>query len=215
MPWESSEGGLFGRWWATMTAINFKGRPFFSAAAAEGKDAMPAVLFSTVTGALLGAVFGTFFLIALSIGGAAMANVVSDMKGGAAAAPRVGLTGVGLGVALLVGAIVVCTIGGFIGPWLLGGLHHLALLIVGAVGEGRGYGDTVRVSAYAQAGSYLWLPIPVIGSLIAIIFNLMGHVSGYDEVHRCGEGKAFLAWLSPLLMSCCGCCLWFGAMLSL
>jgi hypothetical protein len=76
-------------------------------------------------------------------------------------------------------------------------------MIFGGVGQGKGYSDTVRAHAYAQSAAYMWLPIPFVGWMISLVFSIINHVTGYDETHRCGGGKAFLAWATPVLICCC------------
>jgi hypothetical protein len=202
VPWEAEGGSFLGKWWQTLTAANFRGREFF-AAVAEGQDAMTATVFSAVTylfaAAALLAVGGAIFALFLT---AIVASVGSKAAGVA-----------GLGAAVLaaygVGLVVAMGLAGFIGPWLIGGIHHLVLLLVSGVGPGRGYTDSVRVTAYGSAAALLFLPIPFVGSMVSLTFNAINHVTGYDLVHNCGGGKAFLAWVSPVLVSCCCQCMFW------
>jgi len=196
VPWESG-GGLLSRWWATMTAVSFRGRELF-AAARESDDAVRACMFSMTTGTMFGAVLGLFYVILLAIWGAAVMAFVPHRLGLSAAS-----VGLGAGVLLWLGCIVMGCVGGFIGPWIMGGIHHLVLAILGGVGQGKGYAHSVRVNAYAQSAAYLWVPIPVLGGLVSLVFSAKNHVEGYDVTHGCGGGKAFLAWVSPFLCCCC------------
>jgi hypothetical protein len=201
VPWESPHGGLFGRWWETMTAANFKGRELF-AAVGQSDDAMSACLFSMATGAVAGAVIGLFYMVIIGIWGTAMLAIFGSLGlgklGGAAA-------GVGIGIVFLfvVGLMIAYAVFGFIGPWVVGGFHHLVLMMVSGVGPGKEYSHTVRVNAYASAAALLFMPVPLMGGLIVLVFNIINHVTGYDQVHRCGGGKAFLAWVSPVFLCCC------------
>jgi hypothetical protein len=207
VPWESESGGFLNRWWETLTATNFKGRQFY-AAVAQGDDAMSAVLFSTVTHLIIAAA-------ALAIGGALMALFFTAFIGmaGSAGGPRAAAALAGTSVAIFamygLGVIFVAGLVGFVGPWLTGGLHHLCLLMVGGVGDGKGYMDTVRVNAYGGASAMLFYPIPGVGPLVFLAFHAINHVTGYDVVHDCGGGKAFLAWVAPMFVGCCcNCMLW-------
>ena len=104
VPWESEDGSLLGRWWETMSAVNFNGRPFY-AAAAHSKDAMPAVIFSTISGAFVGLVGALISLVLFGIWGAAMTSLASEIGGpGAKAAPSFGLAGLGVGLAMAAGS---------------------------------------------------------------------------------------------------------------
>jgi hypothetical protein len=205
VPWESEDGSLLQRWWETVTATNFRNRELF-AAVAQGDDAMSAVMFSTMTNLIIA-------LAWMAVWGALMALFFTAFVGfmGSMGGPKAAATMAGTGAAILVlyglGFVFIMGLAGFIGPWLLGGLHHLVLLMVNGVPDGKGYADTVRVTAYGGSASMLFAPIPIVGSMIALVFNAVNHVSGYDVVHGCGGGKAFLAWVSPLVMSCCCNCL--------
>ncbi len=201
VPWESPQGGLFWRWWETMTAANFKGRELF-AAVGQNDDAMSACLFSMTTWALVAAVVGFLLLIFFALWGAAMMAIMGGLGsaklGGAAA-------GIGIGIGLLywVGMVLTYAVIGFIGPWVMGGIHHLVLMLVNGVGPGKEYSHTVRTTAYASAAAMLFAPIPGVGGLISLVFNIINHITGYDQVHGCGGGKAFLAWVTPMLLCCC------------
>ncbi len=212
VPWESSHGGFLGRWWETVTAVNFRGRPFF-AAAAQSNDPLPACLFSMTTMAIFMFIALLLIFTLYAIIGAAFFAALGGIPGGGRL--TAGLAGVGLIIfaVYLVVLTVVYAIIGFIAPWIGGGLHHLGLMLFGGVGAGRGYGDTVRAHAYAQAASLLWIPIPIVGGFVSLIFSIINHVNAYDEVHQCGGGKAFLAWLSPVLICCC--CYAMAAMLGI
>ena len=201
VPWESSQGGFLSRWWETVSAANFKGSEFF-AAVAQSDDAMPACLFSMTTTAIFMFVAVLIIMVIYSIFGAIFLGALASMGGGKLSAGMAGLGLVFMFIYLIVITVVYAVIG-FILPWIGGGLHHLGLMIFGGVGQGKGYTDTVRAHAYAQAASLLWLCIPIAGGFVSLVFSIINHVNAYDEVHRCGGGKAFGAWVSPLLICCC------------
>ncbi len=201
VPWESTQGSFFGRWWETVTAINFKGRQLF-AAVARSDDAMPACLFSMTTTAVFMFVAVLFVLIIYAIIGAAFLGAIGGLGGGRVSAGMAGIGAV-FGFIYLIVITVVYGVVGFVAPWIGGGLHHLGLMMFGGVGQGKGYTDTVRAHAYAQSAALLWICIPFVGGLIMLVFSIINHVTAYDEVHQCGGGKAFLAWLTPVLICCC------------
>ena len=201
VPWESPHGGLFGRWWETITAANFKGRELFSAVG-QNDDAMSACLFSMTTGAVMGALIGLLYLLLLALWSTAMLAILGSVGIGKVGGAVAGM-GIGLGLLFWIGAVIFYAVAGFISPWVVGGLHHLVLMMVGGVGQGKEYSHSVRVNAYAGAASLLFVPIPFLGGLVALVFNIINHVTGYDQVHRCGGGKAFLAWVSPVFICCC------------
>ncbi len=204
VPWESPHGGMLGRWWETAVAANFKAKGFY-AAVAEGNDPMPACLFSTATGAIVGSVFGLMCLLAVAVFSSLMLSVFSKSGGTPVITSVVG-GGIGITAAVWATLVLMFAIGGFIGPWVSGGIHHLVLLMVNGVGSGKSYAHTVRVNAYATGGALFLLPIPFFGPMMAGAFHVINHITGYEVVHNCGGGKAFLAWFAPSLTCCC--CYW-------
>lgn len=201
VPWESPSGGLLGRWWATMTSANFKGKEFF-AAVAQGSDPMPAVLFSTVTMTIGGAIMGLLYAMGIMLFGAAIIAAF----GASSLGPSFAGFGVGMAVMVFISATITGAVGGFVGPWVWGGIHHLCLMLFGGVGAGREYGHTVRAHAYASAAPYLFVPaiiLPGVGGLVVLVFFIINHIHAYDEMHRCGGGKAFGAIALPFGICCC------------
>jgi hypothetical protein len=201
VPWEGS-GGVMRRWWETMTAASFRGRAFFTAVRAND-DALAACSFSTLSGAIIGSLLGMSITLASLIGGAAMWQIFPGGVGRQLATAAAGV-GVGLGLTLWLSIGLVFAACGFIGPWLLGGMHHLALVLLD--GADKDYTQSVRVAAYAGASSLLFVTIPIVGWLAAFAFNIINHVVGYDAVHGCGRSKAFFAWAGPNAICCC--CYW-------
>ncbi|MBM4359562.1 MAG: hypothetical protein FJ096_15770 [Deltaproteobacteria bacterium] len=202
VPWESTNLGLFSRWVQTLTAT-FKGRPFF-ATVAQSDDAMSAVTFHTMTFTMMGFVFGgllflvTFLFGVAFLGPALPSGLGTSLAGGASFA----------GVMMWFGITLVMATTGFIGPWVVGGMHHLVLALTGAVPPDRSYSHTVRAHAYADGGAFVFNAIPYLGSLIVFVLSLKNHLDAYESVHHCGAGKALLAFFSPVLI--CGCCGCFG-----
>jgi hypothetical protein len=200
VPWEAASGGFLGRWWETMTAANFRGRPFF-AAVAHGNDPMPAVLFSTVTMTIGGAIMGLIYMVFFAMFGALFFRSLGGTFG-----PEIAGFGAGMGLLMFILFTVGGAVGGFISPWVWGGIHHLCLMLFGGVGAGREYVHTVRSHAYAAAAPYLFAPafiIPFIGPLAMVVFYVINHINGYDEMHQCGGGKAFGAVALPFGVCCC------------
>lgn len=204
VPWESTHGGMLGRWWETATAANFRAKGFY-AAVADGDDPMPACLFSTATGAIVGSIFGLLGLMAVAVFSSLMLSVFGK-SGGKAVITSLVSGSIGISAIAWATLVMVFAIGGFIGPWVVGGIHHLVLLMVNGVGPGKTYAHTVRVNAYATAGAMFLLPIPFFGPMMAAAFHVINHITGYEVVHGCGGGKAFLAWFTPNLTCCC--CYW-------
>ena len=184
---------MLSRWWRTMVAVNFRGRELFPAVA-HRDDPFAACLFSTVTGAIMGSLLSAGIVALFTLGKMWVYRLVGY---------SLSLNDWSSAAFMWLGIVTYFVAFGFCGPWVLGGLHHLALLLLGGVGEHRGYAHTVRVAAYAYAASLLVVPIPVVGPLIGFSLNALNHVTGYDAVHGCGGGKAFIAWLLPRFGCCC------------
>lgn len=105
-------------------------------------------------------------------------------------------------VRLIIGPVVIV-----VQVFLLAGVFHLALLLVG--GGRRGFEATLRVMAYAGAAG-LWAVVPVCGGvLFSPVHYLVLIGIGFAKAHQIGGGRAVAAVLLPLLLVCC-CCLGLG-----
>ncbi len=209
VPWETPGGSLIGRWWATL-AGTFRGRSFF-AAVALSDDAMSAVTFHLVTSVVVGIISTTVSLSYFGISGAGGLGPYRRWVG--PMYPGAGFTA-GLSIASWFVSVMFSALIGFILPWILGGIHHLVLAMLGGVPAEKSYVHTVRAQAYAAAGPLLFvalpLSIPFLGLMTLLLwfcFELKNHIEAYDEMHRCGSGKPVVAFLSPFLCFCCG---WFA-----
>jgi len=103
----------------------------------------------------------------------------------------------GLGIAVL--AVVVPI---FIILWLFiwSGIVHLCLMMV--KGAKAGFEATFRAVAYSNS-AYLFMVIPICGSLITAIWSMVLIIIGLKEAHETSGGKAAFAELFPLAL-CCG-----------
>jgi len=101
----------------------------------------------------------------------------------------------GTGLEPLVVSIIAAPIAGAIVLGILSGILHLLVrLIVGA--ENSGFGATFRVASYAVVVNLIsW--IPIIGSVIAIIYGIYLSTVGVREMHETTTGKAVLIILIP------------------
>jgi hypothetical protein len=99
--------------------------------------------------------------------------------------------GLGAFVVSIIAAPVVGTIGLLI---LSGVLHLLVRLIVGA--GNSSFEATFRVASYATVVNLVgW--IPIIGSLVALVYGIYLSVVGIREMHDTATGKAVLIALIP------------------
>jgi hypothetical protein len=99
------------------------------------------------------------------------------------------------GLVPFVVSIIAAPIAGAIGLVVLSGIMHLLVrLIVGA--GNSGFGATFRVASYAIVGNLVgW--IPIIGSLIALVYGIYLSAVGVREMHETTTGKAVLIVLIP------------------
>ena len=113
----------------------------------------------------------------------------------------------GRGYGALVGRLVIGPVAIAVQLFVLAGIFHLALLLVG--GARRGFEATLRVMAYAGAAG-LWAVVPVCGGvLFSPVHYLVLAGIGFAKAHQIGGGKAVAAVLLPVLLLCC-CCLGLG-----
>src|SRR5215208_1150058 len=93
-------------------------------------------------------------------------------------------------------SIVVAPIGGAIGLVILAGILHLLVRLIVGVGN-AGFGTTFRVASYATVVNLVgW--IPIIGSLVALVYGIYLSTLGIREMHETTTGKAALIVLVPV-----------------
>jgi len=102
---------------------------------------------------------------------------------------------IGLGVKLIMGPFLLA-----ISVFLLAGIVHLALLLLG--GAARGFEATFRVTCYSEAAALLNI-IPVCGGVIAPVLMLVLMIIGVAEAHGTTRGRAAAAVLLPIVLCCC------------
>lgn len=115
---------------------------------------------------------------------------------------------------LLVVIVILSPLFVAISLFIYAGILHLCLLLVG--GAAKGFEATFRTVAYAGGSTSLFQLIPVCGSLVGGVWNLVLVVIGLKEMHEISTGKALAAVLLPLI-ACCACgallMVFFGAAL--
>lgn len=87
----------------------------------------------------------------------------------------------------------------FIRIVVLAGLFHVSLYLVGGATED--FEATFRVTCYSAAPD-LCRFIPIVGQIIAIIWQVYLALVGLAAVHRINKGRAAIAVLLPLLVCC-------------
>lgn len=84
-----------------------------------------------------------------------------------------------------------------IGLFIISGIFHVCLMIVG--GSKRGFEATFRVVAYTNS-TQIFIILPFLGGLIAGIYNLVLWIIGFRESHRTTTGRAFIAVFLPMVI---------------
>jgi hypothetical protein len=117
-------------------------------------------------------------------GSEAMAGVMPYFAGAA-----------GLGVKLVAGPFFVA-----IGLFLISGITHLVLMMLG--GAARGFEATFRVACYSEAAALLNI-VPVCGGMLAPVLMVVLMIIGVAEAHGTTRARAAAAVLLPVALCCC------------
>jgi len=105
-----------------------------------------------------------------------------------------------LGIAGVVGMLVLIVIMTPIMLLVSSGILHLTLMILSLATQG--FETTLRLVCYAATGQVAQL-VPFVGGYIAPPWIIVLQVIGITRTHRCSTGKATLAALLPMIL-CCG-----------
>ncbi|MGI5864081.1 MAG: YIP1 family protein [Myxococcales bacterium] len=209
VPWEERQKhGLLKAYWLTTKAIMFKPGESFEGMAPSDSWWSPlsyAILSSLA--AFSGVALFYLFIFGAGFVGALFGSTEEGVKLGGMMA---GL-GVGTVAIALVGAVAMAVVGTFV----LGGVEHLMLMIVGA--RPGDFHTTVRAYCYAHAPMIFGL-VPMCGAYVYPFWQLVCRIFGYKGLHKTTGGKATAAVLIPMGL-CCGAgiaiyALAFAAMLS-
>ena len=168
--WEEEGEGLF----QTIKDILFSPTFFFRSMSTQGGLQTP-LLF----GVIMGTIGGLFPLLWNFLFSAKMSGFVDRFS-----------STMMIGYALLLPLFVA------IGIFIIGGVLHLCLMLVG--GNRKGFEATFRVVAYTQA-TQLFGIIPIVGGFIASIYALVLHIIGLREAHEITTGRAALAVFIPVI----------------
>lgn len=183
-PWEK-EGPWFNRLLETVRQVLFQPTAFFRTMRQAGGLGAPLV-FYLVTGAI-GAILTAVYQLMFQSLGAPMEE------------------GIGPGMAFLLTLILLPAIL-VIAVFLGSGIYHLMLMILS--GANRPFETTFRVVAYAGGAASLVSVIPICGSFIGAIWQVVLVIIGLAETHRISTGKAAAAVLIPVAL-CCAVLLFF------
>jgi len=179
-PWESHSGnGFVGGIYRTLKEVLFSPAHFFRRLTFSEGLGEP-LAFGLLAGAV-GNMFGLFWPVMLVSGG-------FFPFGGAV----LGKLNPGLIFLVLVVAVPACVT---LSMFIYSGILHLLLLMVR--GGKNGFEATFRVVAYSQAAQ-VWELVPVIGSWIGGIWQLVVQVVGLREIHGVSYLRIIVAFLLPV-----------------
>jgi hypothetical protein len=85
--------------------------------------------------------------------------------------------------------------------FIISGILHLCLMIVG--GARKPVETTFRVVCFSSGSTSLLSMIPFCGGMIACVWNIVLEIIGLARAHETETGKAALAVLLPIIV-CCG-----------
>jgi hypothetical protein len=84
-----------------------------------------------------------------------------------------------------------------LGLFVAGGIFHILLMLVG--GNKKGFEATFRVVAYSNS-TQVFSVLPLLGGMIAVIYNIILWIIGFRESHQISTAKATFAVFLPLIL---------------
>jgi hypothetical protein len=187
LPWEHREQiGFLKAYFDTVSMVLLKPGEAFALMKSEG-DMMGPMLFALI-GGCAGIIVSILLQVALhSIG--FMANRQSAMFG-------MGVLGL-----WSIGYIVLSPVIVIVFAFIISGILHLCLLMVG--GAKKSFETTFRVVCFSSGSTYLLSMVPFCGGMIAGVWNIVVEIIGLARAHETDTGKAAMAVLLPIIV-CCG-----------
>jgi len=189
LPWDNRYSrGFFPAFFETLVMVLTRPGEAFTAMKREGGFSEP-LLYALVGGFCGCAVWLLFAMLMPSIA------MFGDHRHNALLG---GFLGMGAGMFLnliLIPVVLILTL--FVGAAIL----HVCLMIVG--GAKQSYETTFRVVCFSMGSTYPLFILPVCGSFIAFVWNLVVECVGISRAHETDIGRAVLAVFLPLII-CCG-----------
>jgi hypothetical protein len=104
----------------------------------------------------------------------------------------------------LVGGVIGAVIFAPIMTFVIAGIYHLLLLMVG--GANAGYEATFRSVCFVSGSTSILLAIPCIGPLLAFFFSIYCLIQAFTNAHETSGGKAAFSVLGVMFgLVVCGC----------
>jgi hypothetical protein len=187
LPWDDrQQKGFFTAFIETLQIVLTRPAEAFTVMKREGGFGEP--LIYAVIGGSVGAIVSFLFSLLFHSFG-----MFTDQRNPLGAMAGMGIGSIGF-IILAPLAIVICL-------FILAGIVHLCLMIVG--GANQPFETTFRVLAFTQGSTGALQIIPVCGGLIAAVWGIVVNCIGLARAHETDTGRAVLAILLPLVL-CCG-----------
>jgi hypothetical protein len=90
-----------------------------------------------------------------------------------------------------------------IGAFIMAAIYHVCLMMAGGSQSDAGFEGTFRAMSYSYSAQVAGI-VPIVGSLIALIWGIVLMVIGMSSIHRLSTGKAVIVVLIPAFL-CCAC----------
>ena len=187
LPWDDrQQKGFFSAFIETLQMVLTRPGEAFTVMKREGGFGEP--LIYAVVGGSVGAIVAFLFSLLFHSFG-----MFTDQRNPLGAMAGMGIGSIGF-IILVPIAIVICL-------FIVAGIVHLCLMIVG--GANQPFETTFRVLAFTQGSTGVLQIIPVCGGLIAAVWGIVVNCIGLARAHETDTGRAVLAVFLPLVV-CCG-----------
>jgi hypothetical protein len=186
LPWEHrQERGFFSAFTETLVMVLTKPGTAFTVMRTEGGLGEP--LLYAIIGGGVGVI--VWFIFSLALNSFGLLNPRETGFG-----PMVGMS---VSFVVLVWRLVAVALA----PFILGGLVHLSLMLVG--GANKTFETTFRVISFSQGSTAPLQLVPCCGGLVALVWFLVANCIGVARAHEIDTGRATLAVMLPIVV-CCG-----------
>ena len=187
LPWdERQQKGFFTAFIETLQMVLTRPAEAFTVMKREGGFGEP--LIYAVVGGSVGAIVSFLFSLLFHSFG-----MFADQRN-----PLNAMAGMGIGS---IGFIILAPLAIVIGLFIVAGIVHLCLMIVG--GANQPFETTFRVLAFTQGSTGVLQVIPVCGGLIAAVWGIVVNCIGLARAHETDTGRAVLAVVVAVVI-CCG-----------
>jgi hypothetical protein len=186
LPWDQRQTkGFFQAFIETLQMVLTRPSDAFTAMSREGGLGEP--LLYAVIGGTVGTVVGLFYRFAFRsvFAGFGRNDAFEHMFGGVA----------------LIATIIMSPILVALGTFIVAGILHVCLMIVG--GAKQSFETTFRVVCFSGGSVNPLQLIPICGGLVAFVWGIVLYCIGLARAHETDTGRAVFAVLLPLIV-CCG-----------